>query len=274
MKTIKEYESRLYTKIHNTPDTYQETGQISGSKVAQPALTAILTMLGVDKAFDDYTLAKFIRGHDVEAKFIERVFDKPAEITEGGSWKVGDREFYWQYDIEKGYRGCTCSIDLLEEGEGEYIIHEIKSVSKMKYDRVCGTGFQKNKVEEPMADLSHCLQVSLYALSAPKNPTKVIIHYVNADDYRVTSFEINPEDYKAILDERIDAIYTPFYTKHLPVYEPYEAWQKGKYNSFQELEKLDQSSLEHYIQSAYPDAWSKFQNALVDKDGGIKYEAH
>ncbi len=274
MLIIKDYEEKLYKKIRETPDEYEETGQISGSKIAQPALTAILTMLGIEKNFDDYTLAKFMRGHDVERMFIERAFDKPAEIGEGGCWDADGRHYEWQYIIPKGYRGSTCSIDLLEESEREIIVHEIKSVGKMKYDRVCGTGMRKNQMAEP--DLSHCLQVTLYTLSLKRDYNdkriRTMIHYVNADDYRVSTFEIDINQYKAELDERIDAIYTAFASHRLPAYIPYEAWQKGKYNSFSELEKLSEDDVNSYIERQYPQAYQKFINANVG-ESGVEYVA-
>lgn len=275
MKAIKDYENELYKVIRNTPDEYQETGQISGSKVAQPALTAILTMIGVDKPFENYTLAKFMRGHDVEAKFIERVFHKPVEISETGNWNYEDSVFTWQYEMPCGYRGCSCSVDVCEERSDYPTLHEIKSVSKMKYDRVCGTGFSKNKVEEAEPDHSHCLQLALYALSYKERfgiMPRCLIHYVNADDYRVTSFEIDPLNYRDELDERIDAIYTAFQTHTLPQYIPYESWQKGKYNSFQELEKLSEAEVNSYIATAFPAQYQKFMSATVKDAGGIKYE--
>jgi hypothetical protein len=278
----KEYENKLYSVIRNTPDEYKETGQISGSKVAQPTLTAVLTMLGVEKPFDDYTLAKFMRGHDVEEKFIDRVFHKPVDVCETGHWDYEGSDFTWQYEMTGGYRGCTCSVDVLELPEkGSPIIHEIKSVSKMKYDRVCGTGFQKNKVSNPEPDHTHCLQVALYAMSYDKETgiiPRCIIHYVNADDYRVTSFEIEPEDYLDELNERIDAIYLAFKLHELPEYKPYESWQVGKYNSFSELEKLSKEQVNAYIKTSQPEVYEKFMKAELqydsdeDNEEGIKYE--
>lgn len=274
MKYIKDYEEKLYQTIRETPDEYEETGQISGSKIAQPTLTAILTMLGIEKKFDDYTLAKFMRGHDVEEKFIVRVFNKPVEIGEGGHWEYGDSDLTWQYEMKDAYRGCTCSVDVLELPKtGMPIIHEIKSVSKMKYDRVCGTGMRKNQEAEP--DHSHCLQVALYAMSYDKETgimPRCIIHYVNADDYRVSSFEIQAEDYVDELDQRIDAIYTAFAEHRLPAYIPYEAWQKGKYNSFSELEKLSEEDVNRYIERQYPDAYQKFIKSNVG-ESGVEYVA-
>lgn len=266
----KEYEKRLYTTIKETPDEYQETGQISGSKIAQPTLTAVLTMLGVEKEFDGYTLAKFMRGHDVEEKFIERVFHKPKEIAERGCWECEDSHFEWQYEIPKGYRGSTCSIDVLETVPQYVTIHEIKSVGKMKYDNVTASGLRKKGEAGP--DHSHCLQVSLYALSLNRiNTPRCLIHYVNADDYRVATFEINPYDYKEELDSRIDAIYHAFTTHELPEYIPFEAWQKGKYNSFNELENLSKEDVQYYVKKHYPSAYDKFMNAHIEKDGGINY---
>lgn len=279
----KDYETRLYNTIKSEPDTYVQTGKVSGSKIAQPTLTAILTMLGIERKPDNYTLGKFTRGHDVEAKFIERVFHKPKDVDETGEWEDSgngyESKFTWQYEMEDGYRGCTCSVDVLEEytydgdplNESLYIVHEIKSVGKMKYDRVAGTGFRKG---EPEPDFSHCLQASLYALSLEKETgilPRCIIHYVNADDYRVVSFEINPEDYKEELDKRIDAIYTAFAEHRLPAYIPYEAWQKGKYNDFEECERLTEDEVNDYIKTRYPEAYEKFLNARLTDDGGIEY---
>ena len=274
MLIIKDYEEKLYKKIRETPDEYEETGQISGSKIAQPTLTAILTMLGIEKKFDDYTLAKFMRGHDVEEKFIQRAFDKPVEISETGHWKANGSDFTWQYEMKDAYRGCTCSVDVLELPEkGMPIIHEIKSVSKMKYDRVCGTGMRKNQMAEP--DHSHCLQVALYAMSYDKETgimPRCYIHYVNADDYRVSTFEIEAESYVDELDQRIDAIYTAFAEHRLPAYIPYAAWPHGKYNSFSELEKLSEDDVNEYIKRQYPQAYEKFIKANIG-ESGVEYVA-
>jgi len=264
---MKEYEKILYTTIKNKEDTYEETGQISGSKVSQPTVVAILTMLGIEKKFDDYTLAKFQRGHDVEEKFLEYTFhmDKLADTT-NYMWTYNDSVYTWQKEIPHGYRGATCSIDLLEKNKDGYILHEVKSVGKYKYDRVAG----KRKGSDGGPDLSHCLQVTLYAKSLRlTKPAKVLIHYVNADDYRVLTFEINPKDYLEELDRRIDAIQECFMTHRLPEYQPYEAWQKGKYNSFPELEGLSEREVNAWVERHYPEEYNKFMNSTWTEKGVI-----
>ena len=61
----KELEARDRARTH-TP-----SGLISGSKIGQPTLWAVLDMLGELRAeHDAYTLGKFQRGHDVEARTI------------------------------------------------------------------------------------------------------------------------------------------------------------------------------------------------------------
>ena len=193
MLIIKDYEEKLYKKIRETGkyNSFSELEKLSEDDV------------------NEYIKRQYPQAYE---KFIQRVFDKPVEISETGHWKANGSDFTWQYEMKDAYRGCTCSVDVLELPEkGMPIIHEIKSVSKMKYDRVCGTGMRKNQMAEP--DHSHCLQVALYAMSYDKETgimPRCYIHYVNADDYRVSTFEIEAESYLDELDQRIDAIYTAF----------------------------------------------------------------
>ena len=226
----KELEARDRARTH-TP-----SGLISGSKIGQPTLWAVLDMLGELRAeHDAYTLGKFQRGHDVEARTInmltglqlQYIVDILDGIVENPGWiklesgNILSGEVYLQY--KQGYRGGTGYVDLAQRTEtGEVVFHEVKSSTKMAYDKVAATG--RSSAGKPEPYVHHALQLAYYALGAGVN--RAFVHYMNADDYRMCSFAINPIDYKEEIDRQIDDIQNAFALKSLPAFEPVLEFQR------------------------------------------------
>lgn len=273
-----EYAERLYETLRTKPDTYVETGLISGSKIGYTPLTAILRMIGVDVEFDGYTLGKFQRGHDLELDIINLMWGVPPAENEWYTSNAGTR-VCWQYRPEQGYRGTSVTMDLIEDLGEEYLIHEIKSANKMSWDKTAGAGYSKwvktKKGEQVIPEVKphNAIQSALQGLVPMDKPVKeVLVHYINADDYRIISFHIDPEAYREQIDHDISAILTAFATKQFPEYVPRWGWDKGMYNNYKDFEKLNPDQIHQKLKIEYKDSLDKFMMSKVEGDNIIYAE--
>ena len=273
-----DYSDKLYEAINNLPDTYQETGLISASKLGYTPLVVILRMLGVEAEFDDYTKGKFLRGHDLELRIIELMWGMPPAEGVWYETKNGTKA-NWQFRPEVCYRGTSVTMDLIEDFGDYYVIHEIKSATKMSWDKTAAAGgskyhkaynretkkWERQGRREPEVKPHNVIQASLQGLTQLDKPIKeVIIHYVNADDYRIISFEIDPLDSKQAIDEAIDKVLEAFITKTFPTYYSLWGWDKGKYNSYADFEKFETSDqIKDYLRQNHKEALDKFMLAQV-----------
>lgn len=273
-----DYAESLYEILRNEPDTYVETGLISGSKLGYAPLTAILRMIGVVVDFDGYTLGKFRRGHDLELDIIKLLWGTPPAEGEWFETKNGTKAC-WQFRPVTGYRGTSVTMDLIEDCGDYYVIHELKSATKMAWDKTAGAGYSKwvrqKKGEQVIPEVKphNAIQSALQGLAPLDKPVqKVLVHYINADDYRIITFEINPLDYKEQIDNDINAILEAFITKTLPEYVPRWGWDKGKYNNYVEYEKLTSDQIKEKLRIEHKEALDKFMLAKVEGDNIIYRE--
>ena len=255
----------------------ERSGKISGGKLGKPTLWSVLDLIGVPDELDPYLLGKFMRGNDVEDRAIQFLTGiKPWEVKPGDIIKSDDNavlvgEFVLQ--MEGGYRGGVGFIDLAqilgERVEGvtpSYILHEIKSSTKMAYDKVAAAGRYKG-VAEPekgigVPYLHHALQLAYYCLGHDVN--RGFLHYFNADDYRLTSFVINPLDYKEEIDKEIDDIQLCFVTKQLPSFEGFLPYHKVKaYWSYKEWNELTPNEMMAKLRSEFPESYKKFNEMTI-----------
>lgn len=264
---------RLKKQNQEAQAAHTSSGLISGGKLAQPTLWAVLEMLGLKKEFDEYTLGKFQRGHDVEARAINFLTDIPlqniVDILDGTVPNPGwialapgallGGEVYLQYRAE--YRGGFGFVDLAQRNNGTIIFHEIKSVGKMAYDKVAASGRSSAGVSEPY--YHHCVQLSFYCVGEEVN--SAFVHYFNADDYRLTTFSINPIDYKEEIDREIDDIQVAFLSKTLPPFEALLDFHKIKtYQSFgDEWNLLSPDQMLTKLELEHPDAFNKFMGTTL-----------
>ena len=75
----------------------------------------------------------------------------------------------------------------------------------------------------PKPDYQHCLQHSYYTLGARADGRTVLgsfIVYVAADDYRIATFMLNPEEVQRDIDEQIDGVRFYLEAGKLPEYIP------------------------------------------------------
>lgn len=273
-----DYAEKLYETLRNEPDTYVETGLISGSKVGYSALTAILRMIGVAVEFDGYTLGKFRRGHDLELDIIKLLWGTPPDEGVWFETKAGTKAC-WQYRPKEGYRGTSVTMDLIEDMGDHYIIHEIKSATKMSWDKTAGAGYSKWVREKkgeaviPEVKPHNAIQSALQGLVPMDKPVKeVLVHYVNADDYRIITFSIDPEEYREQIDQDINAILEAFITKKFPAYTPRWGWDKGKYNNYKDFENLTSDQIFQKMKIEYKDSLDRFMLAKVEGDNIIYQE--
>lgn len=268
---------RLKRKADAAAANHVPSGLISGGKLANPTLWTILDLLGLRKDFDEYTLGKFQRGNDVEArainlltgldlKYILEILD--GTITNPGWIAVTDDdavlggEVYLQ--MKQGYRGGTGFIDLAQRTpSGAIYYHEIKSSTKMAYDKVAASGASAKTGNPPAPYDHHAIQLAYYCLGG--EVSQGFIHYFNADDYRMISFSINPLDYKEEIDKEIDDIQIAFESKVLPTFEALLDWHKIKnYQSYgDEWNYATPAQLLTKLENEYPEAYARFMSTTL-----------
>jgi len=249
----------------------------------------------VPAEFDDYTKGKFLRGHDLELRIIGLLWGYPDKDANGeyieNAWYTGKNghKFNWQFRPEVCYRGTSVTMDLIEDMGDHYIVHEIKSATKLSWDKTAALGGsmyekQYNRAtkkwervgrREPEIKAHNAIQAALQGLAPLDKPIKeVLVHYVNADDYRIISFSLNPLDFKQQIDNDINAVLEAFMTKKFPLYVPRWGWDKGKYNNFVEFETLETSdAIREYLKNNHKDCLDKFMLAKVEGDTIIYTES-
>lgn len=250
----------------------ERSGKISGGKLGKPTLWAVLDLIGVPDELDPYMLGKFLRGNDVEDRAIQFLTDidphdvEPGKRIKGKEGAILTGEFILQ--AEGGYRGGTGFVDLAQFLSEEKIYHEIKSSTKMAYDKVSASGATARAAEKrgekaiPEPYLHHALQLAYYCLG--DDVARAFLHYFNADDYRLCSFAINPLDYKEEIDKEIDDIQLAFVTKQLPVFEGFLDYHKLKrYWSYKEWNELSPNEMMAKLKSEYPQQYNKFMEMEI-----------
>lgn len=202
------------------------SGKLSASLLGNPLQWQILKVFGIKgEAFDEYTLRKFQRGKDVEARVLGWL-----DVIEG------------QKFVE--YRGTVGYMDaLVDTGAWNFkngiMPLEIKSVTNAKYKRILQAG---------KPDRGHALQGCLYALGEGKDWFAVM--YVASDDYRVHTFILPVSEYKDEVDRIIDRFNAQLLTGRVPAFVPDEAWQANpKYNNFPEWATMTEDEIEERLQA-------------------------
>ena len=226
---------------------------------------AVLDLIGVPDEFDPYVLGKFQRGNDVEDRAIQFLtnidphYVEPGKVVKSGENALLTGEFVLQK--ESGYRNGTGFIDLTQVVGSDWVYHEIKSSTKMAYDKVAAAGRYKGVVDVEkgvgVPYYHHALQIAYYCLG--DDVSRGFLHYLNADDYRLVSFSINPLDYKEEIDKEIDDIELAFVTKQLPAFEGFLPYHKIKaYWSYKEFNELSPSEMMQLLKTKYPEQYKRF----------------
>lgn len=273
-KRIYEFGEKIGEKLKSEDEAkraaYERSGKISGGKLGQPTLWAVLDMIGVPRDFDPYLLGKFKRGNDVEARAINFLTGIEADKVEPGvevqSEEGAILKGTFILQAEQGYRGGTGYIDLLQLLTDKTIKHEIKSSTKLAYDKISASGRYRGIVDVENGTgvpyYHHAIQLAYYCLE--DDDDIAYLHYFNADDYRLTTFAINPNDYKEEIDKEIDDIQLAFATKQLPSFEaflPYhKAYMKGTYGEWNGL--TPQQMIEK-LEREFPEQYQKFMTMTI-----------
>lgn len=271
---IYEFGDKIHEKLVKDNKDKQEkrerSGKISGGKLGKPTLWAVLDLIGVPDEFDPYVLGKFQRGNDVEDRAIQFLtnidphYVKPGELVTSGQDALLVGDFVLQ--MEGGYRNGVGYIDLAQKINDDWVLHEIKSSTKMAYDKVAAAGRYKG-VAEPdkgigVPYLHHALQLAYYCLGT--GATRGFLHYLNADDYRLTTFAINPLDYKEEIDKEIDDIELVFITKQLPAFEGFLPYHKIKsYWSYSDWNELTPSEMMTKLKNDFPESYKKLMTTTL-----------
>lgn len=266
---IYEFGDKIHKKLVDENDAKQagreRSGKISGGKLGKPTLWAVLDLIGVPDEFDPYLLGKFQRGNDVEDRAIEMLTGIDAKHVEPGVLidSKPDAVLTGKFMMQKegGYRGGCGYMDLSQQLGDDWVYHEIKSSTKMAYDKVSASGRYKGVVDIEkgvgVPYYHHELQIAYYCLG--DEVSRGFLHYLNADDYRLCSFAINPLDYKEEIDKEIDDIEFCFETKMLPAFEGFLPYHKVKaYWSYKEWNELTPEQALFKLQHDFPEQYDKF----------------
>lgn len=194
------------------------SGKLSASMLGSPLQWQVLKALSVLKEeVDDYTLAKFKRGRDVE-DFVVDALDKSDLKVDG--------------QIECNYRDVVGYLDLLLNIDGQKQAIEIKSVTNAAFKWIAKSGAKRG----------HILQGCLYALSLELDEFGVL--YIASDDYRTKLFTFKTKDYKKEVDEIISKFERCMKEERIPKFEAIEKWQEDdKYNNFVEWKNKSENEL-------------------------------
>jgi hypothetical protein len=265
---IYEFGDKIHEKLIADNKAKQEarerSGKISGGKLGKPTLWAVLDLIGVPDEFDPYVLGKFQRGNDVEDRAIQMLTGiDPHYVEPGKIVTKNDGLLTGEFVLQKegGYRGGTGYIDLSQKVGDQWVYHEIKSSTKLAYDKVAAAGRYKG-VADPdngvgVPYLHHALQLAYYCLGDDVN--RGFLHYLNADDYRLVSFAINPLDYQEEIDKEIDDIQLAFAEKRLPTFQGFLPYHKVKaYWSYKEWNDLTPDEAMFKLQHDFPEQYKKF----------------
>ena len=281
---IYEFGDKIHEKLVSDNKAKQEgrerSGKISGGKLGKPTLWAVLDLIGVPDELDPYLLGKFQRGNDVEDRAIQFLTGiKPWEVEAGVFVKSEPNAILtgnFVLQKEGGYRGGVGYIDLsqvigeFQEGEKidneSWVLHEIKSSTKMAYDKVSASGRYKGVVDIEKGTgvpyLHHALQLAYYCLGTDVN--RGFLHYFNADDYRLCTFAINPLDYKEEIDKEIDDIQLVFAEKRLPAFMGFLPYHKVKaYWSYKEWNELSPTEMMTKLKGEFPDSYKKLMEMEI-----------
>lgn len=273
---IYEFGDKIHQNLVATNKAKQEarerSGKISGGKLGKPTLWAVLDIIGVPDELDPYVLGKFQRGNDVEDRAITMLtgidphYVKPGERVKSEPGAILTGEFVLQK--ENSYRGGVGIIDLAQvTSNNDWIYHEIKSATKFSFDAVAASGrYLKTGVDIEkgigVPKLNNALQLAYYCLADDVN--RGFLHYLNADDYRLVSFAINPLDYKEEIDKEIDDIQSCFLTKTLPPFEGFLEWHKIKrYWSYKEWNELTPTEMMSKLRGEFPKQYKKFMEMTI-----------
>ena len=136
----------------------------------------------------------------------------------------------------------------------------------MAYDKVSASGRYKGVVDIEkgvgIPYLHHALQLAYYCLGDGVN--RGFLHYLNADDYRLCSFAINPLDYKEEIDKEIDDIQLAFASKQLPSFEGFLPWHKVKaYQGYKEWNDLSPAEMMTKLKVEFPEQYKKFMEMEI-----------
>lgn len=234
------------------------SGKISGGKMSRPLLWVTLSLLGVPDQIDAYLLGKFVRGNDVENRAInfltgidaEKVADNTPVEAEPGNVLTGT----FTFQKPGSYRGGVGYIDMAQQVGDMTVYHEIKSVTKMAYERV---------MREGQPYYHHAIQLAYYRLG--DNVSEAYLQYLNADDYRVTSFKINPLEYKEEIDKEIDDLKTVFITKKLPPFVALLDMHKVKrFRQYEDWNWLTPDQMMDKLQNQFPEQYKRFMEMTID----------
>lgn len=258
---------RMIKENEKKKEERERSGKISGGKLGKPTLWAVLDIIGVpDTGLDEaYILGKFQRGNDVEDRAIQMLTGiDPHYVEPGKLIEKNDGILTGEFVLQKegGYRDGTGYIDLAQKVGEQWVYHEIKSSTKLGFDAIAASGRYLKTGANPekgigVPKLNNAIQLAYYCLG--DNITRGFIHYLNADDYRLVSFAINPIDYKEEIDKEIDDIQLAFAEKRLPAFEGFLAWHSmKKYWSYPEWNELSPDEMMFKLQHDFPEQYKKF----------------
>ena len=219
----------------NKNSKHISSGKLSAGSLGKPLQWQMLHTLGVPtKELDPYVLRLFKRGVDVEG-YVEQHIPNLIE-----------KQKFCQYKGAIGYIDTMIDASKYESGVG-IIPTEVKSVKNSKYTRILA-------MKQP--DRSHILQACMYALSQKTSHFGIL--YIASDDYRMTHWILDTDEYKKEVDTIIDNYNKQMKLKTLPAFSPPEKWMSNlQYSDYPQFMELTEAQCNEKLEREYPEAWKK-----------------
>ena len=178
----KHYNSMLLARNAEKEATHEPSGKLSASMLYQPLRFQVLKSIGAPrKPMEAYTLGKFDRGDEVEAKV--------ALVTKDFGALVEQQKFV-EYREAIGYVDMVVNTDLMPYKMG-LMPWEIKSVTNAKLKRINVTG----------VDYHYQMQACFYALAMGLKHYAVVI--ASGEDNRMTTYVYPVESMQREVDHAI-----------------------------------------------------------------------
>lgn len=197
--TVNKYIDAELIRLNKERDSkHTSSGKLSASMLYQPVRFQLLKNLGVPrKEFDAYTLAKFKRGVDVEAWYVEQL--RGAGVLIEDPKVIEANNLIWDGKINQPkamYRECIGYVDSVidtnkMQAKKGIIPNEIKSVTNKKMRRIKKTG----------VDWHYKIQAAFYALAMITDYYAVTM--VSAEDLRADTYIFATREMKRDVDHAI-----------------------------------------------------------------------
>lgn len=203
-------DERLLALNRERDADHVRSGYISASRLGKSTLENCLSLLDVPGLeLTPYSLGVFARGNQVEEWVVEQF----------GEMGIVERT---QHEVKYTTPNGNVVIGYEDlKFKGDKMPTEIKSIKNSQFKYLDLEG----------ARLAYRLQGCVYALAGGYDSFRIL--YVSAEDFRLKEFIYKTEDYKDLVDQRVDAVYDALKSGKLPEFLPLDEFMaKDQYREY------------------------------------------